>query len=83
MPVPDSHSSSRNSAMTMTTRSAIASPTDLSSTARNGRVNIWSSALNTASSIGLALHAPNTLQRSSPARADASKKRPCATVDVA
>ncbi len=51
MPVPDSHPSSRNNTIASTTSSATASPTDFNSTARNGGVNIWSRAFNTAASI--------------------------------
>src|SRR5262249_47240869 len=49
---PASHTSVRLSPMPTTMIRTAASPIDFQSTARNGRVNIWASALNAASSMG-------------------------------
>src|SRR6266702_3509209 len=49
---PASHTSTRLRPMPTTMIRTAASPIDFHSTVRNGRVNIWASALNAASSIG-------------------------------
>src|SRR5712671_3367065 len=50
--MPASHTSTRLRPIPTTMIRTAASPIDFHSTVRNGRVNIWASALNAASSIG-------------------------------